>query len=106
MDIDKMKNMIVLKNLPSNIIDEAIVILKPNKKVYIPKEADKPKERNMNSNDYIINEAQMVISNYISNIENKPIKKKKTNKIKRDYKTLKIFILIMSILLLIKYLIL
>ena len=28
-----LKNMIFLKNLPSNIIDEAIVILKDNKKV-------------------------------------------------------------------------
>ncbi|MCL2383295.1 MAG: hypothetical protein FWC79_03945 [Oscillospiraceae bacterium] len=30
MDTGKMKNMIILKNLPSNIVDEAIVILKPN----------------------------------------------------------------------------
>ena len=30
MNTDDMKNMVVLKNLPSNIVDEAIVILKPN----------------------------------------------------------------------------
>ena len=33
MDTEKMKNMVVLRNLPSNIVDEAIVILKPNIKL-------------------------------------------------------------------------
>ena len=30
MSIESMKNMVVLRNLPSNIVEEAIVILKPN----------------------------------------------------------------------------
>ena len=34
MDISNMKNMVVLKNLPSNIVDEAIVILKNNQDKY------------------------------------------------------------------------
>ena len=33
MNVSNMKNMVVLKNLPSNIIDEAIVVLKSNTKV-------------------------------------------------------------------------
>ena len=33
MSTENMKNMVVLKNLPSNIVDEAIVILKPNIKL-------------------------------------------------------------------------
>ena len=33
MDKGKMKNMVVLKDLPSNLIDEAIIILKPNKRI-------------------------------------------------------------------------
>ena len=33
MDIENMKNMVVLKNLPSNIVEEAIVIFKPNVKL-------------------------------------------------------------------------
>ena len=33
MSIESMKNMVVLKNLPSNIAEEAIVILKPNVKL-------------------------------------------------------------------------
>ena len=31
MNESKMKNMVVLKNLPSNIVEEAYVVLKPNK---------------------------------------------------------------------------
>ena len=33
MEKSNMKNMLVLKNLPSNIVDEAIIILKENKKI-------------------------------------------------------------------------
>lgn len=33
MSIESMKNMVVLRNLPSNIVEEAIVILKPNIKL-------------------------------------------------------------------------
>ena len=33
MNISNMKNIIVLRNLPSNLVDEAIVVLKENKKV-------------------------------------------------------------------------
>ena len=29
----ELKNMVILKNLPSNIVEEAIVILKANKKI-------------------------------------------------------------------------
>lgn len=32
METSNMKNIVVLKNLPSNIVEEAIVILKGNKK--------------------------------------------------------------------------
>ena len=32
MESSNLKNMVVLKNIPSNIIDEAIVVLKSNKK--------------------------------------------------------------------------
>ena len=33
MESSKLKNMVVLRNLPSNIVDEAIIVLKTNKKV-------------------------------------------------------------------------
>ena len=32
MEASNLKNMVVLKNLPSNIVDEAIIVLKTNKK--------------------------------------------------------------------------
>ena len=32
METSNLKNMVVLKNLPSNIVDEAIIVLKANKK--------------------------------------------------------------------------
>ena len=39
--INQMKNIIVLKDLPSNIIEEAFVILKPNKKVKVIENTEK-----------------------------------------------------------------
>jgi len=93
MNTENMKNMLVLKDLPSNIIDEAIVILKPNVKL---KSLDVSKNNNTNnkkiktedSKEYIINEAEMLISNYISKIEsdkniNIKINKKIEDKCKR-----------------------
>ena len=43
MEESKLKNMVVLKNLPSNLIEEAIVILKSNKKVKKLEKIDKQK---------------------------------------------------------------
>ena len=42
MNIDNMKNIVVLKDLPSNMVDEAIIILKPN--VKLEKREEKKKE--------------------------------------------------------------
>ena len=33
MNITGMKNIVVLKNLPSNLVEEAIVVLKANKRI-------------------------------------------------------------------------
>ena len=41
MDISQMKNIVVLKNLPSNMVEEAIVVLKPNIKVMQVEHAEK-----------------------------------------------------------------
>ena len=90
---EKLKNMVILKNLPSNVIDEAIVILKPNVKLNKTDYANKNKllDSKMHSKDYIINEAQMVISNYISKLEKpKKEKYKLDKKMKNQCKKLKI----------------
>ena len=70
MNISQMKNMIVLKDLPSNIVDEAIVILKNNAKVKNRQaiengNLDKFKENSNIDYDYLIKEAEFVIENYI-----------------------------------------
>lgn len=100
MDISSMKNMIVLRNLPSNIVEEAIVVLKTNKKIKKPELAKNKSENFKNSKnnrqdkdnkDYIIKEAEIVISNYISKIENQDIKgTKELNQLQKKYKKLKI----------------
>lgn len=84
MNTDNMKNMVILKDLPSNIVDEAIVILKPNVKL---KSVDLKQNNNIknkikveNPKKYIINEAEMIVANYISKIEDNKNKNIKTNK--------------------------
>lgn len=77
----KLKNTIVLKGVASNIIEEAIVILKPNVKLKQKEFVDKNsriEKRNV-PNDYVIKEAEKVILNYIQTIE-------KENRINRKLK--------------------
>lgn len=89
-----LKNMVVLKNLPSNIVEEAIVILKSNKKV---KQAEKIEKKIVienleNSNkekEYIIKEAEMLVSNYISSLEQKK-KERNINNKKLNQKYIKV----------------
>lgn len=90
MNESKMKNMVVLKNLPSNIVEEAYVVLKTNKNF----KHNLQKQENVDerlSADYVVKEAEMVISNYLSNIEDKKTIKnsKEVEKIKKKYKKLK-----------------
>lgn len=110
-----LKNMVVLKNLPSNIVEEAIVILKSNKKV---KQVEKIEKTRLKENlqeknkekDYIIKEAEMLVSNYISTLEQKKkdrnINNKKLNqkytKVRNYAYIASLIILLESIVILIK----
>lgn len=114
MDNKSMKNMVVLKDLPSNIVDEAIVILKPNIKLKNldlaqnkSTENKKTKKQNTdNPKKYIINEAEMIISNYISDIEKEKKENLKINKkIENKYKRLRITSIVLGIMLLSSFLI-
>lgn len=91
MEENKMKNIVVIKNLPSNLVEEAIVVLKGNK-LKLPEYVDKKTETvniKTNSKEYILKEAEMVISSYISNIENnKNGHKKKEKEIEKKYRRL------------------
>ena len=77
MNISQMKNIVVLKDLPSNLIDEAIVILKNGNKIKIENEK---KEENYET---AIKEAEFIVQSYIKNLE-----KPKDNK--SDMKKLKL----------------
>lgn len=98
MDVNNMKNIVVLKQLPSNIIEEAIVILKSNKEVknleYIEQKANKEKNKqidNKNQKNYILKEAEVVISDYLEKIERQKERKYKNyNALEKKYKRLKI----------------
>ena len=78
MEESKLKNMVVLKNLPSNLIEEPIVILKSNKKVKKLEKIDKEKRNetkatktNTTKKEFVVKEAEMIISSYINKIEEK-----------------------------------
>ena len=99
-----LKNMVVLKNLPSNIVEEAILILKANSKIMQNEKIEEnDKVKNNKENDYILKEAEMLISNYITRIEKR---KKEKNEIQKkiDFKckNLKRVVMVMGIIILIE----
>ena len=107
MDNNQMKNMVVLKNLPSNIVEEAIIVLKQNKKVkkmeYIKNNDTKNKQAKQ-ENGYIVREAEMVISNYLKEIEEK--RKPKNYSLEKKYNRLKYVNFALAFIALIEFIIL
>lgn len=95
----KLKNTIVLKGMASNIIEEAIVILKPNVKLKQKEFIDKNGiiERTNVSNNYVVKEAERVIINYIEKIDNENCINRKLKKI-RKYRFLQISNIVLIIL--------
>ena len=95
MEASKLKNMIILKNLPSNLVEEAIVILKSTAKVRDLQKVENNKKGKKEiierkGNDYVLKEAEMIVSKYITQIEEEK-NKKETNKKQgnKKYKRLK-----------------
>ena len=70
----KMKNVVVLKNLPSNLIEEAFVVVK-SRKVARSLECIDKKNRKIDGDSkddgYIVREAESVLSNYANLVEKK-----------------------------------
>lgn len=99
MNTGGMKNIVILKDLPSNLVEEAIVFLKENQKLKKPELVDvEAKKQNAkttsktekNPKDYIINEAQMLIADYISKVENSHKNEEYSyKKLKKKYRLLK-----------------
>ena len=101
MNTGGMKNIVILKDLPSNLVEEAIVFLKENQKLKKPElidietkqqkgQANKKEEKARSSREYIVNEAQMLIADYISKVENNHKSEELIYKrLKRKYRLLK-----------------
>lgn len=121
MDSQKIKNVIILKNVPSNLIDEAIMVVKDKNKVKDINYSDliKHKEENgiiqgvlkseelkkienikKENRKYVIKEAEVVVSNYIKRIEDN-LSDRKIDKLKKSYKrarVLNIFLALTTII--------
>lgn len=90
MENNNLKNIVVLKNLPSNLVEEAFVILKSNKKAKKLAKVEKENivdvtRKDKKEKEYILKEAEMIVSNYLLKIEdnNKQLKNKKYKKLKK-----------------------
>jgi len=70
------KEVVVIRNINSNIIEEAILILKDRPENSSNKSSDRKKTVRGVDRDYILKEAQAVIDTYIKehNLEVKPIR--------------------------------
>lgn len=99
-----LKNMLILKNLPSNIVDEALIILKPNSKInkehYLKNGFreinNKDTGEEQEQNEYIIREAEFVINDFIEKLE-KNQHEENNNRIKKKYNILKIVTIALAI---------
>ena len=110
MESSDMKNMVVLKNLPSNMVEEAIIIFKENQKVREKEFIEKGNKINLaeiqsRSKDYILKEAEMLVTDYINKIENNKKTKKEDKDIMLKYKRIKGYSLSVTILFIISLII-
>jgi len=97
MDINNIRNIVILKDLPSNIVDEAIVVLKNNELIKNRELVENRKNKKVKSKnkDYIVKEAENVIVNYISNIE-KQKSKQSLKELENKYKQLKVISMLLA----------
>ena len=104
MESSDMKNMVVLKNLPSNMVEEAIIIFKENQKVKEKELIDKSNKINFTeteskSKEYILKEAEMLVTDYINKLEEKKSIPKSTKNLIQKHKILKIYSITITIIL-------
>lgn len=103
MNISQMKNILVLKDIPSNIVDEAIVILKNNtnikRKELVENNSFNKSNDNTNGNyDFVISEAENVIKDYIKSIEKPKETKRSINTMLIKYRKLQICSFLLGII--------
>ena len=110
MKTSDMKNIVVLKNLPSNMVEEAIIILKQSQRIKQKELVDKGSkassaEIQSKSKDYILKEAEMLVADYINKIETKKKNEKNNRELAIRYKTLKSYCIISTAVLIISLII-
>lgn len=112
MATDEKKNIIIIKNLPSNLIEEAIVVVKNKKDMseinsldiikgcMSTNDFEKIKKIKEEQRDYVVKEAELVLSDYIRKIEdNKEYKtRKKTEKMYYKVRYINFVLIAVSIL--------
>jgi hypothetical protein len=102
METNSLKNIIVLKSLPSNIIEEAIIILKSNKyakkfQTIEKKSREEQSKIEVNKKEYIIKEAEAILSSYVSKIESDKSLAKPNKSLKNKYERLKKYSYIITV---------
>ena len=114
METSNLKNMVVLKSLPSNIVDEAIIILKRNinvKEYELQNNQDAKNKKNIQNSenrqkDYIVKEAEMLVNGYISKMESNKKKEQLNQKINNKYKRMKKYVCSLSVITIIELILL
>ena len=105
MQNSKLKNSIILRGMASNVVDEAIVILKPNIKIKDMQKTKKMIDKSENiSRDLIVKEAENVVNEYVNKLNEKPMKNK-ISKLENKIKILKLTNIMFFIILIISVLI-
>lgn len=99
MNKSNLKNIVILNNLPSNLVDEAIIVLKKNKSVKNFQKIDQSvdeleKNCELQNEDYIIKEAEMLVNKYALKCEEKEV----NNKTKEKYKKVKIYATLITLI--------
>lgn len=70
--MDKLRNIVILKDLPSNVIEQAFVVLKKNQKIKNVEYVDNGSNNFVNErndedeNDFIIKEAELLINDFVT----------------------------------------
>lgn len=110
MQTNDVKNIVILKNLPSNIVEEAIVILKSNKYAKKLQKIEKNNNKELehkesDGKEYIIKEAEAILSSYMRKIEDKKNIEKPNKTVIEKYKKLKKYSIIITILFVISFII-
>ncbi len=100
MENNKIKNTIVLRGMASNVVDEAIVILKPHIKIKKTQAVNNNIREKSNSKEIILKEAEHIVSEYVNRISVKEIEKAKYE-LEKKVKKLKIISFMFFIILII-----